>query len=83
MKPDSTILEYKTKDLGEAAALLCESSQLLRLEQDQNFSWFVFSNQNNCRNLSNHYWFGNLTVNARSYQEALRTLKDRLFLDRR
>jgi hypothetical protein len=74
--------DYRTKDLGEAAALICRSARLTRLDNGQGFYWFVFSKKELCQRIANDYWFGNLTVNAKSYQEALRTLKDRLFARR-
>lgn len=74
--------EYRTKDLGEAAALFCKSAKLLRLEQEEGFSWFIFRSKDICQRISNNYWFGELLINAKSYQDALRTLKDRLFAQR-
>lgn len=74
--------EYRVKDLGEAAALLCKSVKLLRLEQERGFSWFIFQSKDFCQKISNNYWFGELLINAKSYQDALRTLKDRLFAQR-
>jgi len=72
--------KYKTKDLGEAAALVCKSAKLLGLQKENDFYWFVFSNTRFCEEISNKYWFSNdLLVNAKTYQDALRTLKDRLF----
>lgn len=74
--------EYRVKDLGEAAALLCKSVKLLGLQKDNNFYWFIFSDKETCDEISNRYWFGELLVNAKLYQDALRTLKDRLFAQR-
>lgn len=71
--------EYRTKDLGEAAALSCSSTKLLRLEKEDNFFWFIFSNNDTCQKLSNNYWSGDLRVSAKEYSDALRSLKDRLF----
>lgn len=71
--------EYKTKDLGESAALICKSARLLRLERQFDFFWFVFSDKKFCQKITDDYWYGELLVNAKSYQNALRTLKDRLF----
>lgn len=71
--------EYFTKDIGEAAALLCKGAKLLRLQREGHFFWFVFSDKDSCQSLSNEYWFDQLLVNAKTYQDSLRTLKDRLF----
>lgn len=75
--------EYITKDLGEAAALLCKSTKLLRLQGDETFYWFVFANKSKCRQIGDEYWFGTLKLNAKSYNEALRRLKDRLFAQKK
>jgi len=71
--------EYVTKDLGEAAALVCSSLKLLRLQREQSFFWFVFANKMLCEQFSGEYWSGTLKIPARQYSEALRSLKDRLF----
>lgn len=73
---------FRTKDLSEAAALLCQRARLLRLEEEQNFYWFVFANQSVCEDISNSYWSGELQVSAKSYADSLRNLKDRLFARR-
>jgi len=77
MKNDINI-EYKTKDLGEAAALMVSDCRFLNLEKDVSFCWFKFSGDK-CRDKANLYWSGELSVVARDYSEALRTLKGRLF----
>lgn len=76
---NKVIEEYFTKDLGEAAALLCKGAKMIRLQRQENFFWFVFANKELCLNLSNDYWFNSLPINAKLYQETLRSLKDRLF----
>lgn len=70
--------EYKTKDLGEATALVTKDVKLLRLERGSGFYWFVFS-LDQTGDLPNHYWSGELLVSAKQYNEAMRSLKDRLF----
>jgi len=71
--------EYATKDLGEAAALVCSSIKLQRLQKENRFFWFVFSNKIECEKLADRYWSGTLMVSAKQYSDALRSLKDRLF----
>lgn len=71
--------EYATKDLGEAAGIICSSAKLLRLQKENKFFWFVFANKSLCEQLSNEYWAGALKLDAKQYSEALRSLKDRLF----
>lgn len=74
--------EYATKDLGEAAALVCGFAKLLRLQKENKFYWFVFANKTLCEQLANEYWSGDLKINAKQYNESLRSLKDRLFAQR-
>lgn len=71
--------EYKTKDLSLSAALVCSSAKLLRLQKENKFFWFVFADKSLCAQLANEYWAGSLTLDAKRYSEALRSLKDRLF----
>ncbi len=76
----NSAVTYKVKDIGEAAAQLCNAAKLLGLEKDTDFFWFVFSNENNsCNEISNRYWFGDLLINAKTFHESLRKLRDVLF----
>lgn len=71
--------EYATKDLGEAAALICSFAKLLRLQKEHSFFWFIFANKSHAEQLANEYWSGGLNLPAKQYSESLRSLKDRLF----
>lgn len=70
---------YKTRDLSEAAALLLQSQQLVKIERDKAVCWFVFENKDNCTKISNDFFFGSLMVNAREYHGAMGRLKNRIF----
>jgi len=74
-------MEYKTKDLGEAGALVTKNVKLLRLENHGEFYWFVFENTGT-EKIANDYWNGDLLVPAKLYNDSLRSLKDRLFAQR-
>lgn len=74
-------MEYKTKDLGEAGALLTKNVKLLRLESQGEFYWFVFEG-GGIKKISDDYWSGDLLVSAKLYNDSLRSLKDRLFAQR-
>lgn len=75
--------ELYTKDLYEAAFLFAQGQKLIRLERDQSIYWFVFGNDNYTGDqLRNLYWSGEGLVSGRSYADAIRTLKDRLFAQR-
>lgn len=71
--------EYKTKDLAEASLLLVKNQKLIRLEREEKIVYFVFDNKDTCEKLSNEFWFGESLVNAKSYYEAMATLKNRIF----
>jgi len=73
------VAEFLTKDLQIAASLLASNAKLLRLDQESNFYWFVFENKSLCEKLSTDYWNNELQVSAKSYSNALKELKDRLF----
>jgi len=71
--------EYKTKDLGEAAALLERGVKLCRLDRYPRHIMFIFEDSKATANVSYLYYFGKLMVIAKAYNEALQTLKDRVF----
>jgi len=70
---------YKTKDLGEAAALIAKEAQLIEIERQGSVCWFVFQDITQCELLSNQYFFGELLVNAREFNDATVRLKSRIF----
>lgn len=72
---------YLTRDLYEAALLYACQQKLLRLEKEEKGRsfWFVFLGQNTCQSLIDTYWRQELEVNAKTYADAIRSLKDRLF----
>ena len=70
---------YRTKDLYEASFLYAHLQKLLGLEKDGRYYWFIFADKYTCEKLSNAYWSGDININAKTYSDAIRTLKDRLF----
>lgn len=72
----------KTKDFYLGSALLASNCKLIKLEPEGNFYWFVFADSDRCRRLSDAYWANELEVLAKSYAEAIRSLKDRLFANK-
>lgn len=73
--------EYKTKDLNLAACLYGLNKKLLRMEPDgnRNSFWFVFSDKDNCEKIVNRYWQKDLKIDAKTYADAFRSLKDMIF----
>ena len=72
-------LEYRTKDLAEATALISSDQNMIRIERDGSVCFFIFENKTACENISNKFFFGNLQVNARNFYEAMVRLKNRIF----
>lgn len=70
---------YKTKDLAEASFLLAKGKQLLILEREEKTCWFVFRGTEECEQLVNSFWFGNSTIQAKSFYDAIQILKNKIF----
>lgn len=70
--------EYKTKDIGEASALIASDVKILSFEREDHFFWFVFDGTD-ARRISDEYWSGDLQVNAKKYYGSYKALKDRIF----
>lgn len=74
-----TMDTYKTKDLAEASYLLAKDTLLLDIERQGKICWFVFENKVECQKLANDFWFGNSTIQAKTFYESIQTLKNRIF----
>jgi len=70
---------YLTKDLYEAALLYSLDKKFLGLKQDNGFYWFQFENKSDCEQVADGFWCKRINVNAKTYAEAIRSLKDRIF----
>lgn len=73
---------YQTKDLYEASTLYAVNQKFLYLEKSQNYFWFIFENKKVCQQIADRYWRREVSVDAKTYSDAVRTLKDRLFSQR-
>lgn len=71
---------YLVKDLFEAAYLYASNAKLINLKKDGSYYWFVFSDKFVCENLIQKYWGREASIDPKSYADALRSLKDRLFV---
>lgn len=78
MRPDGEN-EYKTKDIGEGAALVTSGRKIIDVRRDGHVCWFVFEHNDQCEEISREYFFGNLKGNLRRYNEAMSVLKNRIF----
>lgn len=70
---------YRTKDLGECAALIVAKQKLINIERQGKVCWFVFEDKEKCEKLANQFFFGELLLNAREYYEAMVRIKNRIF----
>lgn len=70
---------YLTKDLYEAALLYSLDKKFLGLKQEGNFFWFQFEDKGGCEQIADDFWGRRRSINAKTYAEAIRTLKDRIF----
>ncbi len=73
--------EFSLRDLSVAAALVAAGHKLTRLDWRGKAAFFVFPDAGRCRESINRYWGKDLLVPAKDFSDALRTLKDRLFLE--
>ena len=70
---------YQTKDLYLASFLYASGKKLIKLDEDNEKSWFVFEDKDLCEQLTGSFWRKEASVNAKEYADALRTLKDLIF----
>ena len=74
---------YKSRDLGESAALLCIGFDFITTEQDQNGRvYFCFPDSLDLRIAVKAHWDCTLDVKSRYYFDATRTLKNVIYKDK-
>ncbi len=62
-----------------AAYLYSQGLDLVKVERDGKVCWFNFVNKTQCELLANLYWSDKAEVRAKSFVEAIRSLKDIIF----
>lgn len=67
--------EYKTRDIGLAATLICSNKKLIEISKIGNICWFYFENLDDCLVIDKEYWFGSVMVDARKFKQNLNQLK--------
>jgi len=70
---------YRTKDLSIAALLYASGKKLINSEYIDARIWFIFEGRLSCEKLVESYWRKEVTVNAKEFSDAMRTLKDLIF----
>ena len=74
---------YKSRDLGESAALLCVGFEFISTEEDPNGRiYFVFPDSTELQAAIKAHWACILEVKSRYYFDATRTLKNVIYKDR-
>ena len=73
---------FQTFDLGLAGALISIGYQLLDLNKSNPRKvQFIFPESNEIYKAVEDYWSGNLQVDARTYFDSIRMLKNHLYSD--
>ncbi|OGN15535.1 MAG: hypothetical protein A3J47_00200 [Candidatus Yanofskybacteria bacterium RIFCSPHIGHO2_02_FULL_43_22] len=71
---------WTTYDLGVSAALMCIGFELLSVNRDKpHKSLFAFRRANGIEEAVDLYWSDKLEVKARSFFDAIKALKNRLY----
>lgn len=70
---------YKTRDLAESAALIAHRQPLLTVKCLEGVCWFYFNFSEECKRLSQLFYFGDLPVNAREYSQLSKGLTKKMF----
>ena len=71
---------WTTYDLGISAALLCVDFKLLSLKKDDpRKCLFVFKREDGIEDFANQYFTDQLQVKARSFFDALKALKNKIY----
>lgn len=66
---------FQTKDLGEAAALLCSDLPIAAVSLIHSKCWFLFSPESKAKELVSMFWNHELSVDAQDYFHAINRLK--------
>jgi hypothetical protein len=70
---------FRTKDISEASFLYASDKKLIELEKSGYFFYFVFEDVSGCMALIQSFWRKEAMIDAKTYADAFRSLKDRLF----
>lgn len=70
---------YRTKDLPIAALLYSSDKKLVGIRREDGIVFFLFGDPASCNQLAEHFWQKRATVDAKSFSDALRSLKALIF----
>lgn len=72
-------MEYKTRNLQEAAFFVAKGMPMERTENTGSLVYFIFADAKECEKLKNVYYFGDSTINAKHFYDALMDLKRKVY----
>lgn len=70
---------YFTKDIWEASILYAMHKKIIRTDNVNGRVWFYFADKGSCEELVEAYLRKDLTINAKEFAEANKTLKGFVF----
>lgn len=70
---------FSTRDISEAALLYSCGKKLIQLKKDAERFWFIFEDKSACQKLIDAYWRKEAIVDAKTFADSLRSLKDLIF----
>ncbi|MDD4382993.1 MAG: DUF5659 domain-containing protein [Candidatus Shapirobacteria bacterium] len=70
---------FESKDLAESSFLLAKGKILESIEREGSVCWFVFQDKESCEDLVRKFRFGDSTIQAKKFYEAIQTLKKLIF----
>ena len=72
---------YSTKDLYLAGFLYAKGIEFGGVKRQGSLCWFIFADKPTCESLQLQFFAKSIEVNAKNYSDALRTLKNLLFMN--
>ena len=71
---------YKTRDIGTASYFIAEGLEMLDTVEENGIIYFAFKDKEVCEKMEKDYRFNGARVEARSFYDAVRQVKQRLYL---
>jgi len=75
--------EFSTKHLGLASAILASGYKLIDLDRSiKKDTVFIFKRTKGIESMIDKYFNGELKIDALEYSNSIKTLKDRIYIDK-
>ena len=72
---------FSTKDLYLAGVIYSKGIRFQGIQREGKVCWFLFENKDLCEKVQQKFFAKSVDVNAKDFSDALRTLKDLIFVD--